>query len=243
MKYCIENDLSPFEFHDCELTLSAFDGKDLTVSVRYLNIHKNTPQNPSDWDMEIACATMIFRNFNSATYEPGVTMKQDEKGEYHPAEPVITYSGQEAVERILKELKNTLDVFHLEKTENRDCSIGGCGVEPYVTIEFDFDSVTVSWNEYRRKAWYELHREYHYDATLHTPDGDEPVKLTIHCNEELTPPSVTAGCKYGGKNYYGQGSSSLWSDALADLQRQLPEGVYLKGCMTCRQIQGDGSLC
>ena len=64
---------------------------------------------------------------------------------------------------ILEELQNEITVYHFEK-EDRGYSIGGCGIEPYFTMEFDFDNVVVCWDEYKKKAWYELHRQYRYDA-------------------------------------------------------------------------------
>ena len=63
MKFCVENDLSLFEFHDSEFSFVSFDGKDLIVSASMVNIHKDTPQNPSDYDMEIASAQIAFKIF------------------------------------------------------------------------------------------------------------------------------------------------------------------------------------
>lgn len=247
MKFCIKNDLSLFEFHDSVFSLVSFDGKDLVVSVSMMNIHKDTPQNPSDYDMEIDSAQITFKNFNSATYEPGRVWETGADGKSYPVGPRIVLSGQEAMERILEELKNELTVYHFEKEENRGYSIGGFGIEPYFTIEFNFDSVIVCWDEYKKKAWYELHRQYRYDSILNTPNGHEKVQLIVSCHEEAVytkgvleqPPTVNIGCKYGGKEYWGHGSDYLWIDAFANLQRQLPEGVLLKCCLTCRH----GNLC
>ena len=41
MKFCVENDLSLFEFHDSEFSFVSFDGKDLVVSASMVNIHKD----------------------------------------------------------------------------------------------------------------------------------------------------------------------------------------------------------
>jgi hypothetical protein len=46
-------------------------------------------------------------------------------------------------------------------------------------------------------------------------------------------------CQYNSKEYCGYGDDYLWIDAFADLQRKLPEGVFLKCCLTCRH----GNLC
>ncbi len=246
MKYCVENDLSVFEFHDSVFTLVSFDGKDLVISAEHLNIHKATPQNPSDYDMEIASARITFRNFTSAAYEPGRAWETGEDGISHPVGPRVVYCGQDAIDHILAELQNEMTVYHFEK-EDRGYSIGGCGIEPYFTIEFDFDSVVVCWDEYKKKAWYELHRQYRYDTVLHTPNGDETVQLFVGCHEEAVygngvleqAPTVNVGCRYDGKEYWGHGRDHLWVDAFADLQRQLPTDVWLKCCLTCRY----GNLC
>jgi len=247
MKFCVENYLTPFEFHDAEFSFVSFDGSDLTVSVKYLNIHKGTPQNPSDSDMEIASAHITFKQIHSVTYEPGRTWKTGIDGASYPIGPLVVYHNHAAIPRILEELQNGLTVFHFEKEENGGYSIGGCGVEPYLTITFDFDSVTVSWDEYRKKAWYELHRQYRFDSVLHTPDGDEHVQITVICHDEpvymdgiyVDPPIVSAGCKFASRSYWGQGYDYLWIDAFADLQKHLPEGVFLKCCLTCRH----GNFC
>ncbi len=247
MKFCVVNDLSLFEFHDSELSFVSYDGKDLVVSASMVNIHKDTPQNPSDYDMEITSAQMIFKNFNSATYEPGRPWKTGEDGRSYPVGPRVIFRDRDAMERIIEALQNEISVYHFEKEENGRYSIGGCGIEPYFTMEFQFDSVKVCWDEYKKTAWYELHRQYCYDTVLHTPKGDETVKLTIVCHEVPVyfkgkleqPPTVSVGCKYDGKEYWGYGKDYLWIDAFADLQKQLPEGVLLKCCLTCRH----GNLC
>ena len=72
--------------------------------------------------------------------------------------------------------KESFQVFHL-KREGDHCEIGCCGVEPYFTVEFDFDSVEITWDTYEKKAWYELHRYYPFQATLDTPEGAVREKL------------------------------------------------------------------
>jgi len=246
MKFYVENDLSVFEFHDSDFSFLRYDGRDLVISASRVNIHKNAPQNPFDYDMEIASAQITFQNFHSATYEPGRTWETGEDGKSYPVGPRVVYSGHDGINRILEELKNEIAVYHFEKEEH-GYSIGGCGIEPYFTIEFDFDGVIVCWDEYKKKAWYELHRQYTFPATLHTPNGSDAVQLYVSCHEEAVyvkgvceqPPIVIVGCKYDGNECWGHGSDDLWIDAFADFQRQLPEGVYLKSCLTCRH----GNLC
>lgn len=246
MKYCVKNDLSIFEFHDSVFSLVSFDGKDLVVSASMVNIHKDTPQNPFDSDMEIATALITFENVYSVAYEPGRVWKTGEDGKPYPVGPQVIFRGQDAIGRIIEELKDEFMVYHFKK-EDRGYSIGGCGIESYCEMKFDFDSVVICWDEYKKKAWYELHRQYRYDAVLGTSYGDETVKLLVICHEEPVyyrgsiepPPTVNVGCTFEGKEYWGYGSDHLWIDAFADLQKHLPEGIYLKCCLTCRH----GNLC
>lgn len=246
MKFCVENDLSLFEFHDLDFSFVSFDGTDLVVSVAGLNVHKHTPQNPSDYDMQIDSAQITFRNFRSATYEPGQAWKTGEDGISRPIGERVIFSGQEAIDRIVEELQNKIAVYHFEKGE-RGYSIGGCGIEPYFTIEFTFDSVMVCWDAYKKKAWYELHRRYRFEVALRTPQGVETVQLRVLWHEDAVyykgvreePPVVDILCEYNGVKYMGNGKDYLWIDAFADLQRKLPEGVWLECCLTCRH----GNLC
>ena len=247
MKYCVKNDLSVFEFHDSEFSFVSFDGKDLVVSVSMLNIHKGTPQNPSEFDMQIESARITFENVHRATYEPGRTWKMGEDGKSYPIGPRIVYTEQEAMDRIVEELENDFTVYGLEVTQGHRCSMHGWGIENYIVIEFDYDGVAVCWDEYEKKAWYERTKQWRSDATLQTPQGEETVQLHILYHEAggyyqgvwVKPPIATVGCTYDGKEYWGRGKDYLWTDAFADLQKKLPEGVTIKCCLTCRH----GNLC
>lgn len=158
VKYYVENDLSLFEFHDADFTLLDFSDGNLVVSVKYLNVHKRTEYNPSEHDMEIECARITFKGFCSPSYEPGRIWKTGEDGKSYPVGPRVVFYGQDAIDRILEELKAQICVYHLEKKDDSGYSIGGSGIEPYFTIEFDFDSVLIEWDEYGKMAWYESHK-------------------------------------------------------------------------------------
>ena len=69
MKYISVNRLSDFEFHDAEIVFDSFINNQLTVKVNYLNIHKNTEQNPFEIDMEIESASITFEGFDIISYE------------------------------------------------------------------------------------------------------------------------------------------------------------------------------
>jgi len=247
MKYCVRRDLSIFEFHDSEFSLAGFDGKDMVVLVKNLNVHKYTEQNPFDYDMEIECAHMTFKGFNVFTYEPGRVWKTGEDGKAYPVGPRVVFYGKDAEDKMLEELHNQIFVCDFSTKDNGTYFIDGIGIEPFFTIEFCFDDVIVEWEEYRKKAWYELYKQYCYKLTLNTLKGDEQVDVRVGCYDEEVycdgvlekEPTVNVGMKYAGEEFWGHGSDELWIDAFADLQRQLPEGVSIKCCLTCRH----GNLC
>lgn len=247
MRYRAENQLELFEFHDADLSFLGVDGDDLIVSAKHVNIHKNTAQNPSDYDMEIDCARLTFRGFRPLSYEPGRPWEIDQEGELHPIGPQIVFSGQDAGVKFTEALHKRIWVYYFGAKDGGGYVMEGNAVDPYFTMEFDFDSLVVEWDGYRKKAWYELHRQYGYDLTLETAQGEEQVEVHVICHDEDTyykgklesAPTVTVGLTYGGKEFWGRGKEYLWVDAFADLQRQLPDGVRLKCCLSCRH----GNMC
>lgn len=235
MKYCAENQLELFEFHDARLELIRFGGGELVVSAKHLNIHKHTDQNPSDCDMEIACATITFQSYCAFSYEPDRTWETGADGKSCPIGPEVLYRGQEAEERILAEFKRGIEVFSFGKADGARYYVEGFGTVPFFTMEFGFTAVTVAWDAYAKKAWYELHRQYQQELTLAAPDGDTQVPAHIICHDVGEEASViTVGIRYNGSELWGRGKDSLWVDAFADLQKQLPAGLTLKCCLTCR---------
>ena len=107
--------------------------------------------------------------------------------------------------------------------------------------------MTVEWDTYRKKAWYELHRQYKRQVHLLTPEGDQLIDVRIICHDEDVyykqvleeAPIIRVGIKYNGQELWGRGEDYLWVDAFADLQKQLPQDVTIKCCLTCRY----GNMC
>ena len=64
------------------------------------------------------------------------------------------------------------------------------------------------------------------------PDMDLP-------KEDTDPNCVSFTLNYNGAVYRGEGKDFLRTDALADLQMRLPDGVLLCCCLTCRH----GNMC
>lgn len=247
MKYSSANQLHHFEFHDSEWTLDCLTEKTLIVNIRHLNIHKGTAQNNTDSDMEIDIAKLTFRGFHVQTFEPGRTWKVDSSGESYTVEPQIILEGEEAHNKLMNELQHGLTVFHFDKEDYNVCRIDACGNSPFFTAQFVFDSVTVEWDSYRKKAWYELHRQYKKQVHIATPEGDQKIDMQIICHKEDVyvknilekAPCVNVGIKYNGQELWGRGKDYLWVDAFADLQKQLPKEVTIKCCLTCRH----GNMC
>lgn len=235
MNFSSVDRLGDFEFHDAEMRLHSFDGNMLVVSVKHLNIHKNTPENDSEVDMELADALMIFSGVHVLSYEPddGTTI----------------LTGEAARVQLLRDLKTKLCVLSLEVEKPGQIVMDGIGDSPYFVVRIGFDSVRVEWDAYRKKAWYELHRYYEREIRLTTPAGNQTVRLAITCHEEdvysvpddkmLEAPVVIAYLRYDGKDYRGVSSDEYWIESFADLQRKLPEGVRIQCCLACRH----GNLC
>ena len=243
MRYISIDQLEQFEFHDSSWKLCSRDGDTVTFQVRSLNIHKHTEQNPYSMDMELDNARMTFRGFRLIHLEPRRSWRWDENGNGHPVGPRVLYTGEEGMDRLAKE---DVMVFHFDSVEDH-WEIGCCGIEPYFTVAFDFDSVQIEWDGYRRKAWYELHRYYPFQVTVSSPEGCSSEKLEIRVHEvgnyredqkgklDSCAETVTAALCWDGKGYIGKGKNDDdWTKSVADLQNKLPEGVVIRSCLTCR---------
>lgn len=161
MNYESVNSLADFEFHDAELSFISFENGTLTISAKYLNIHKGTAQNSSDKDMEIDLATLKFDGFSLIEYEPGRTWKQDENGDFYTAQPLVVYTGNQAEALFLKDLKFQTTVFDFGMLEKMRYYLDGMGENPFFTARFSFDKCTVHWDSFRKESWYEekLHKQ------------------------------------------------------------------------------------
>ena len=155
MKFTSTNIFSDFEFHDAYFKLENIEDNILTISAEYLNIHKNTEQNPSDTDMEIEIAQITFNNFQIISFEPGRAWKIDENGKFYTDEPKVIFEGKTAEEKLLNELQVGTTVFEFGTLENGNHYFDGAGDEPWFQVQFLFDSAIIEWDEFRKPAWYE----------------------------------------------------------------------------------------
>lgn len=249
MKYCVENQLSLFEFHDAEFSFTSFDNNNLVVSVKHLNIHENAKENPYNCDMEIDFANISFYGIQTISFEPMRAYKVDDDGNWYTNEPQVIYSDKEAEKHFLDEIKNgiTINCIDICKKDNKTyIELSTCAQSCFFAT-FSFNEVSVEWDKYCKKAWYELHKQYIYKGYLLTPAGEVETEIHIVYHEEDTyyqgklekGPTVSVGVKYNGEQLWGQGKDYLWVDAFANVQKQLPVGVLLKCCMTCQH----GNMC
>ena len=155
MKYTSTNIFSDFEFHDAYFKLENIEDNVLTISAEYLNIHKNTEQNPSDTDMEIKIAQITFNNFQIISFEPGRAWKRAENGELYTDEPQVIFKGETAKEKSLNELRFGTTIYEFGTLENGNHYFDGAGDEPWFQVQFSFDSATIGWDEFKNPAWYE----------------------------------------------------------------------------------------
>ena len=155
MKYISINIFSDFEFHDAFFQLENFEGNMLTIAAQYLNIHKNTEQNPCDTDMEIEIAHISFNNFQLISFEPGRTWERDSDGKFYTDEPQVIFEGKIAEGKLTNELQVGATIFEFGTLENENHYFDGAGDEPWFQAQFSFDSATVEWDEFRKPAWYE----------------------------------------------------------------------------------------
>lgn len=247
MRYNVANSLELFEFHDAYFSFISFNGADLTVSAEMVNIHKHAEQNPYDWDMEIEQAQIIFRSFHSPTYEPGRTWETDKDGTARPVGPQVVFSAQDAMDRILKELGRGFTVYGFSKNDDGSYGIEGSGLEPFFHMTFSFDRVETQWDTYKKKAWYELHKQYQHRIKVGTPNGtcDAELRVIYHMEDvyfqgkKQNAPIICVGITYENQEFWGRSQSDILEAAYADLQNILPAGVFLKCCLTCRH----GNMC
>ncbi len=249
MKYRIENQLDIFEFHDAEMSFISFENNRLAVTAKHLNIHKNTENNPCDFDMEIDSAIISFDGFEVCSLEPMRAYEIDDEGNYYTNEKQIIYKGKEAKDRFLTALKNWIGINCIDIREENNKKIIEFSVSsPDAFIsKISFDKATFEWDEYCRKAWYELHRQYHEIIALQTPEGDIKTDMHIVYHEEdmyyngelEAAPIINIGVTYKGKEIRAHGKDHLLAKVIADIQKQLPEDVLIKCCLTCRH----GNMC
>ncbi len=235
-----------FDYHDSVFELDHMDGKELAIYVQGLNICSDAEQNPKEYDLEIKKAHILFCGVSEFTYDPGRTWKTDENGNSIPVGPEIIYREEKAFDKIKKDLLSGAEIYSHTIVEGDHYEICGSGNEPFFLISFKAQKIIVEWDEYLRPAWYEVTKQFKRALVLKTQNGEIPSEahIVIHYDSEelfssdnvadVDPKEISVGIKIGGKEYWGRGKECDGQDAFADLQKQLPDGVALKCCLSCR---------
>ncbi len=151
------NDLDIFEFHDAKLKLTryAMNSRYLYLSVKYLNVRKNTEQNPTGSDMEIKEAHVTFSNFYINYLRTKTRYQPNEKGDLVPIEiSETTLFEDEALHYFFDRLKGkrTLTVLELKRSKNGKYFMFLDAEPGRFEMEFTINSAHVTWDE---EAWYE----------------------------------------------------------------------------------------
>ena len=246
MKHISADRIDLFEFHDAVFKLDRVDAQDIAVFAYGVNISKEAEQNPKGYDLEIKRAHITFYSIGDWSYNPGRTWIKDERGESVPVGPEIVYRGEKALSKITEALREGINVFNHSIIDGDHYLIEGTGIEPYCAIRFTVQEAVIDWTEYRGPAWYEAQKYSKRDLILKTTNGEiiTEAQLWILYDQgelfraddasEIDPKEVSVGIQYEGKTIWGRGRDCSGQDAFADLQRQLPDGVILKCCLSCR---------
>lgn len=245
MKYISDN-LNDFEFHDAVLEFVSFKENTLIVTAKALNIHKDTKQNTNDYDAEIKSALITFEKFGVTSLEFLRAYKTNSKGKLYTNDPQIIYYNKIAKDVLIKELKSSISLNGLNVlnilTENRKTVIElETNFNSVFTAICSYSNVKIEWDEYCGRAWYEHYRNYQYNVTLVTKFRKQKniVRILQILDDDGNTTEVRASMHYNNKDYFGVGTDYFWIDAIADLQKQLPNNVILKCCIACKH----GSLC
>ena len=150
----ISNSPCDFEFHDTEFWDGNVSECRFIANVKFLNIHSNAEPNPFDKDMEIEQAQIVFDGFYIISYEHGRVWKTDENGERYTDEPQVILQGDKAAQAFKEQLNDKIVIFDFDKKDDTAHFIDAMGNDPFFTLLFSFDSVTVSWDAYKKTAWY-----------------------------------------------------------------------------------------
>ncbi len=243
MGHFFSDQLQNFEFHDSCFSYISWNDEVLKISVKHLNAKKDTLANDFDSDMEIEEAKITFCGFSVKEFEPLRAWHRNEDGDLYTDDPHIIYTDIEARNMFEDELRNSFAVTGIFNNGNEEYELSASSGGGGFTLRFRFSSVAVEWEKYLQKAWYELHKQYKKELTLATPNGDVKKEIIIIFNDEsildADTPAVSISLFYEGNYILGKGEDFLGTDAFANLQKNLPQGVSLKCCLNCKH----GNMC
>ena len=248
MKYSSTDRLQDFEFHDSEFSFVSWncllEHQWLCISAKHLNVHKDAAPNHSGSDMEIREALITFYDFEMREFEPARAWQRDENGNLYTDDPLVIYTGAEAHDLFISELKKGICIAGITQADNKHELFASS--DPMFFARFTFSQVKIKWDDYSQKAWYELKKTLDTKISLATPGGDVDCPISINYQHEDTyaaseekDPTVSIVLQFDHREFYGHGTDYLWTDAFANLQKSLPDGVTLKCCLSCKH----GNMC
>lgn len=225
MKYCSINQFENFEFHDAITNFISYEDSNMVIGVECLNIHKNVELNPYDFDMEIEYAEITFDKITVHSFSDADS---------------IQYEGEDAIKKFYEQITNSITILSFGLEKDNIYYLEGIGGEPFFTMCISFENICVEWENYKKKAWYELIHHYEKEICLDTKTGEKFVSLSIIFNEEVEGDEIVSlRLNYNGKDYFEYGNDYFWINSFAKLQNKLPEDVQIKCCLTCRY----GNMC
>ncbi len=236
MRYISKDSTENFEFHDSFVKSADLENGILNLIVQYLNIHKGLPENPNDCDMEIEEAKITLTDFSLKCFTFGGAWQIDENGNSYQTESVTECEGEEGLVHFKREIDKgftILDWYTSDQENELIYNIEACGDEPFFDVSFSASSITIEWDSYRKKAWYELKRWY--DEIISLIVEDKEVQSNIHLSfddEDENDPTRAVGVEIDNQWIWGHGD--FMPDAVINLEEQLLPNIKLKCCQTCR---------
>lgn len=244
MGYVSVDALENFTFHDSIAIKGALEGDTVVLTVKQLNVHAGCRENPAAVDLEAGLAVLTVEGLQLRSYTLGAEWQVDSQGKKYLTAPLRVYPGSAGLAAFSAQIAHGFR-FHDWAVEQQGGqtvhTIAGCGAEPYFEAAFTASRITVAWDTYRGKAWYELH--WQETASIVVETGGEPhtETLCLYFSQEGEP-RCTAVLHLLGRDIRGWGRTL--AGALAELERRLPDTAALACCLTCRhgQLQENGDV-
>lgn len=243
MRYISKNQTGDFEFHDTSIISSLREKEALVLKTMYLCIHKNSANNPFNLDMELSLAKITFQDFKIESYKELGYTKYDPNTKTETKITDIFLYGTEAEEKFNTILENTKEKGLRFNCFEKNDSLYFLEIiypQGVFSAECIASNILVEWEEFVKPAWYEYENNITDTLILMTQEGEKTVEATVQYDgrysEDLEPCLSFA---FDGKNYFSQKRYYNFDELFAEMQNQLPKGVYIKCCVTCRH----GNFC
>ncbi len=159
MKYISENRLMDFVFHDSEMSLKSFEDGKLVLKAEFLNLSKDSPQNPHGNDMQLDKAEIAFEGFgvNSVTDGSWWNEYEDEESEEDYFSPRFSVS-EEALDEFVRRISDNIRILEFGIESRGYHYLNAEGKDGWFSAKFLYYNVTISWDEFLGIAWYEKKR-------------------------------------------------------------------------------------